>query len=353
MASLQLCFALTPRNSFKCVEIPTSSTASATALPSRPVPPHPARPGVPGSAYRHRQRYESASSELIQSPFSSSVPFTVRPSFRAAVCWCWPCWHACPRPGLPPAAGLRSPWLADTVTSRPAAERQSVPRRSDQRTCPRQHETEQPAATGVATTMTVSTSRKLGQQLGRRGSLCARRAGVCVVVALVLYLLLSPRAYLHHEEYVIEQARPKDVWEFVSDFSNMPKLNPTILDWDLLSDAGNHGVWKYTVRYSERLSGMPSLTNYATAHFEVLPAKPGSDFIIRSTHSTCFYTDFFCLPTLSEFRFAPRDGGMATLCTESIEYACPWLFSGFCKEEVHYQRNAIRENLQLELYSQQ
>lgn len=48
------------------------------------------------------------------------------------------------------------------------------------------------------------------------------------------------------------------------------------------------------MRYTEQLSGLPSVTNYATADFEVLPAKPGSDFIIRSTHSTCFYTDWFC-----------------------------------------------------------
>ena len=66
-------------------------------------------------------------------------------------------------------------------------------------------------------------------KFGRRSSsLCARRVVLSVVVAAVLYLLLSPRSYLHYEEYSIEQARPKDVWNFIADFSNMPKLNPTM-----------------------------------------------------------------------------------------------------------------------------
>lgn len=48
------------------------------------------------------------------------------------------------------------------------------------------------------------------------------------IAALVLYVLLSPRPYLYVEEYAIEQARPQDVWDFVADFSNMPRLNPTM-----------------------------------------------------------------------------------------------------------------------------
>ncbi|KAJ1525704.1 hypothetical protein ONE63_008915 [Megalurothrips usitatus] len=190
-------------------------------------------------------------------------------------------------------------------------------------------------------------------RLWRSSSPCARRAAVCAAAALVLYVLLSPRAYLYREEYTIEQARAKDVWDFVADFSNMPKLNPTILDWELLEDGGSRGHWQYSVRYTERLSGLPGVSNYATAHFHVIPAQPNADFVIHSTHRTCFYTDWFCLPTVSEFRFAPRDGGTSTYCTERIEYACPWLFSGFCRKEVVFQRNAIRENLKLELYSVQ
>lgn len=58
------------------------------------------------------------------------------------------------------------------------------------------------------------------------------------------------------------------------------------------------------------------------------------------------------MPTVSEFRFAGRDNGQTTLCSERIEYACPWLMAGFCEKEVAYQREKIRENLRLELYNQ-
>ncbi|XP_026278637.1 uncharacterized protein LOC127749875 isoform X1 [Frankliniella occidentalis] len=197
----------------------------------------------------------------------------------------------------------------------------------------------------------MSPSKQLSRRW-RSTSPCVRRAALCGLAALVVYVLMSPRAFLHVEQFTIEQARPKDVWDFLADFSNMPKLNPTILDWELLSDGNSQGHWRYSVRYTERLSGLPSVSNYATAHFEVIPAKSNSDYLIRSTHSTCFYTDFLCLPTASETRFSPLDGGMTTLCTERIEYACPWVMSGFCKKEVLYQRNAIRENLKVELYSQ-
>lgn len=95
------------------------------------------------------------------------------------------------------------------------------------------------------------------------------------------------------------------------------------LDWELLADGGTKGHWKYSVRYTERLSGLAGVTNYATAHYEVIPAKKDSDYVIRSTHSTCFYTDFLCREFQGRERVACARGGRppTTCALQEIESA--------------------------------
>lgn len=51
---------------------------------------------------------------------------------------------------------------------------------------------------------------------------------VGIAIALVLYLLLKKRSYEHEITVIIPKVSPMIVWEFVADFSNMKRLNPTM-----------------------------------------------------------------------------------------------------------------------------
>ncbi|XP_069674060.1 uncharacterized protein [Periplaneta americana] len=166
---------------------------------------------------------------------------------------------------------------------------------------------------------------------------------LCVcLLAVSLYLVLRTRKQNVVFEATIRNSKPVEVWEFVADFSNMKMLNPTIIDFNILSETGNYDHWSYSAEYTEFLSSLPFIHNFADAHFNVKPMKDGS-YVIQSTHSTCFISRLACLSSESEFRFEPVDSN--TRCTENVTYECPYVFGPLCHREVMHQRQAIMSNL--------
>ncbi|GJQ68760.1 hypothetical protein Trydic_g17292 [Trypoxylus dichotomus] len=119
------------------------------------------------------------------------------------------------------------------------------------------------------------------------------------------------------------------VWEYVADFSNMKRLNPTIIDFTILDESGNYDHWKYSVMYSEHLSHWPYLENHAVAHFGVKADEKNNVFHIESTHRTCLFNGNFCVNSKSTFKFIKES-------TQDTR----------CQEEVEFQRTAIMKNLQ-------
>ncbi|CAB3378105.1 Hypothetical predicted protein [Cloeon dipterum] len=162
---------------------------------------------------------------------------------------------------------------------------------------------------------------------------------ICAL-ASVLYFLLHAKTQHIELEYVVDE-KAILVWEHVADFNNMMALNPTIVDFDIIEDKGNYKNWQYTVHYTEHLSNFPSIKNKAVGFYTVRP--DGSDFLIESTHKTCFY-NLYCLSSASEFRFRMR-GASQTTCLEKIDFQCPYLFTKICTSEAMHQRAMIRDKL--------
>ncbi|XP_050546009.1 uncharacterized protein LOC126908146 isoform X2 [Daktulosphaira vitifoliae] len=137
----------------------------------------------------------------------------------------------------------------------------------------------------------------------------------CITVILAL-VLMGKREYL--VKFVsadMVNTRPKDVWEYVSDFSNMMRLNPTIMKFIITHESANLNQWNYTVEYEEYLSQLPFVTNK----------------IVVYTHAEM------------QFLSTPKNG---TRIVEIIKYECPWTLSRFCFNEIKYQRNKIFGQLQ-------
>jgi len=139
----------------------------------------------------------------------------------------------------------------------------------------------------------------------------------------------------------LENARPQDVWEYVSDFSNMMKLNPTITKFTITHESTDYKQWNYTVEYEEYLSQFPFVTNKIVGDFVV--DKSQSQRIIISTHRTCF-ANIYCLNTESKMIFKDLLNG--TRVVEEIKYECPLLLTKICMNEVMYQRKKIFGKLQ-------
>lgn len=60
-------------------------------------------------------------------------------------------------------------------------------------------------------------------------SVIRRRKVLCgIFIAFLLYLLIRLKDYTVKFDSVVKKAKPVEVWEFVADFSNMLKLNPTM-----------------------------------------------------------------------------------------------------------------------------
>lgn len=48
------------------------------------------------------------------------------------------------------------------------------------------------------------------------------------ILGIFLWLLFRNKNYTIKFEAIIEKTKPIEVWEYVADFSNMKKLNPTM-----------------------------------------------------------------------------------------------------------------------------
>ncbi|XP_050546008.1 uncharacterized protein LOC126908146 isoform X1 [Daktulosphaira vitifoliae] len=165
----------------------------------------------------------------------------------------------------------------------------------------------------------------------------------CITVILAL-VLMGKREYL--VKFVsadMVNTRPKDVWEYVSDFSNMMRLNPTIMKFIITHESANLNQWNYTVEYEEYLSQLPFVTNKIVGNF-VIFKNSIPHYAIKSNHRTCF-ANLYCLYTHAEMQFlsTPKNG---TRIVEIIKYECPWTLSRFCFNEIKYQRNKIFGQLQ-------
>ncbi|CAD6236430.1 GSCOCG00008178001-RA-CDS [Cotesia congregata] len=169
------------------------------------------------------------------------------------------------------------------------------------------------------------------------------RSVVYILLMVLFYVLFIHKKVYHVAvEVTIPNTIPEYVWEFVADFSNMKTLNPTLEEFLIIDETGNLDHWKYTVRYKEHLSQIPSIHNSAIAHFSV--KRDGDAYLIDSDHQTCFFEKNACFNTKSSFKFL-KDG-TSTRGIESIDYECPMIFSSFCHNEVMYQRNEIMNGLQ-------
>ncbi|XP_023301647.2 uncharacterized protein LOC111683776 [Lucilia cuprina] len=173
-----------------------------------------------------------------------------------------------------------------------------------------------------------------------------KSASLVFSVLLVLYLVFSSGYHKYEIDGVIKNSRPEDVWNYVADFSKMRLLNPTILNFRILSDSGHTHDWRYTVEYTERLSHWPYWLNTARANYIVVKSLPQVNpevYSIKSNHETCFFKGLYCLHAESEFNFAAQAGN--TYCSEKIRYECPPFLSLACKRELEYQRKAVMHNL--------
>ncbi|XP_015118234.1 uncharacterized protein LOC107041935 [Diachasma alloeum] len=169
-----------------------------------------------------------------------------------------------------------------------------------------------------------------------------RTLGYLFLGIFVFYMIFLFKKNHHFvSEFTIKNTRAKSVWEFVADFSNMLKLNPTIEEFDIINESGNYDHWKYSVKYKEHLHHIPAVKNIAHGHFSI--RQDGHSYKITSNHQTCFFEGFNCVNSISEFTFLQSEDD--TKCVETIQYECPLAFSQFCYREVAYQRNEIMTRL--------
>lgn len=118
--------------------------------------------------------------------------------------------------------------------------------------------------------------------------------GICAVI--FLYIFLFTRYQTYEVQEVIKNVKPEKVWEYVADFSKMKTLNPTILEFKIISDQGNNEDWKYVVEYLELLSHWPYWKNQATANYHVRKIIRDRKYVylVESVHKTCFYGVYCC-----------------------------------------------------------
>ncbi|KAL7300469.1 hypothetical protein TKK_0006820 [Trichogramma kaykai] len=165
---------------------------------------------------------------------------------------------------------------------------------------------------------------------------------VFFVSIICWFFFFHKRNYNLTHEGIVHNADPEQVWEFVADFSNMMKLNPTIEEFNILKESGNYEHWKYWVEYTEHLSATTWIKNHAVGQYSI--KRSGHGFVIESKHTTCFIFGMNCFYTEAEF-FFERSGDHDTRCIETIHYQCPLGFIGMCEGEVKAQRKLIMGNL--------
>lgn len=55
-----------------------------------------------------------------------------------------------------------------------------------------------------------------------------RKLATVLFGLILLFVFLRPRQFTFNADIKIPQTQPSEVWEYVADFSNMIKLNPTM-----------------------------------------------------------------------------------------------------------------------------
>lgn len=131
--------------------------------------------------------------------------------------------------------------------------------------------------------------------------------GICAIIFIYLFLFSRYQTFEYQE--VIKNVKPEKVWEYVADFSKMKSLNPTILDFKILSDHGNNEDWKYSVEYIEKLSHWPHWRSQATGNYHVRKVIRERKYVylVESTHKTCFFGIYcgmwLCLPSTVRMTF--------------------------------------------------
>ncbi|KAI5740420.1 hypothetical protein M8J76_003668 [Diaphorina citri] len=172
-----------------------------------------------------------------------------------------------------------------------------------------------------------------------------KRLALVCTLSFLSYSLFRLKTYTIVYEELIANQSAQVLGEFVADFSNLRKLNPTILEFYVTKEHGNYEHWQYSVKYKEVLSQLSFITNVADASIQVLPStKTRPEFIILSHHVTCFFDSYFtCVRSESEFKFLQRDQDVIGM--EKVHFQCPAIMSAFCHREVLYQRQEIFDNL--------
>ncbi|CAD7002565.1 uncharacterized protein LOC101460672 [Ceratitis capitata] len=169
---------------------------------------------------------------------------------------------------------------------------------------------------------------------------------ICGGAFLIVYILLTSGTREYEIDATIESSKPEQVWEYVADFNKMRTLNPTILNFKIIADAGHTHDWRYTVEYTERLSHWPYWLNGAKADYVVTKTMPGVEpavYVIESKHKTCFFKGTYCLHSFSVFKCTAA--GEDTYCSERVQYQCPPFLENACRREVEFQRRAVMHNL--------
>uniref|UniRef100_A0A1A9Z3E7 Uncharacterized protein n=1 Tax=Glossina pallidipes TaxID=7398 RepID=A0A1A9Z3E7_GLOPL len=169
-----------------------------------------------------------------------------------------------------------------------------------------------------------------------------RNIVILIACSLITYMICARGRHSYEIDGIIKNTKPEDVWNYVADFSKMKLLNPTILDFKILSESGHIHDWRYTVEYTEHLSHWPYWFNVGIGQYIVIksmPDKQPQTYSIKSQHQTCFLK----VRSESDFDFIAEAAN--THCRESVRYECPVFFGGACKQEVVYQRKAIMYNL--------
>lgn len=130
---------------------------------------------------------------------------------------------------------------------------------------------------------------KMFTSRGRQNKKAKYIIGICAVIFVYIFLFTRYQSFEYQE--VIKNVKPETVWEYVADFSKMKSLNPTILEFKVLSDHGNIDDWKYSVEYIEKLSHWPYFLNKATGNYHVKKVIRDRKYLylVESTHKTCFF----------------------------------------------------------------
>ncbi|CAH0395889.1 unnamed protein product [Bemisia tabaci] len=203
-----------------------------------------------------------------------------------------------------------------------------------------------PGSSGVAKVKSEGLPPLLPLKLIKRNGLRWLNLVKYGVGIILIYILLRLRTFKISEHTHLQSlSDPAIVWEFLADFNNMKTLNPTIIDFEIISDGGPQNDWSYTVRYSEFLHNAPSIQNTITADFHV--KKEENDlYTIASTHTTCFFHSVYCVRAWGHFEISKSRKTTAGVdILEEVTFECPPIFFWFCHQEASFQRQQIKENL--------